>query len=390
MTDPESRPAPTAPDLERSRSRRRLAVLLVCLAGGLFLPELIMRWLLFGSSELARSWGADLRRPHLFADPELEDEYWRLRWTLDEADSKYKSPPHDPRLGWVNGRFDAETREHNTLDELPGRRPLLLFGASYVDCMTERPDCFERLMRDSDMAREYCLRNYGVGGYGIDQMYLLMQESLDLYAAQQPLVVIGVVLDSDLERCALGFRSWPKPRLELRDGALVEPAPVFAGGSEAYIAREGMGIWSYAWRYLLHAETQVSGPWQERLRGVERQRAEQDALIDGILCAMCEELTSRGIEHFFLLFTSPRSLPPHEPPAQEARLTRLFLERGVPFVHLRPYFLDAAQALEEGLPGLFFDAGPAKHHPNAAGNRVIFQALRDGIDGRFTTEVELP
>ena len=374
----------------RRKGRRRLIVVLACLALGLMLPELIMRWLIFGTSARARSWGSEVRRAYNFADPDLEDEYWHLRWTIDEGERKYMSPPHDARLGWVNARFDPESRLHGTVDELPGRRPLLLYGASYIDCMTARPDCFERLLRSSDVARELCLRNYGVGGYGIDQMYLLMQDSLDHYVEPKPLVVIGVVLDSDLERCVLRFRSWPKPRLELRDGRLVGPQPVFGGGSAAYVEEHGIGIRSYAWRYLLYADTQLSGSWQGIVRGLEREQAQQNDLIDAILFAMRDELEARELEYFFMLFTSPRGLPPAAVPAQETRLTRLFLEQDIPFVHVRPYVMKAAREHEGGLDALFHGAGPGQHHPNPLGNRVILQALLDGVEGRYTEEVELP
>jgi hypothetical protein len=357
---------------------------------GLFLPEAALRWLLFSSSELALSWAGELRNAHNFADSSFEDEYWLLRWVLEPGESKHRSPTYDARLGWINDRFDARTRRPLTVDELPGRRPLLMFGASYVACMTKPKECFEGLMRQSDIARQYYPVNYGVGGYGIDQVYLLLRESLDLFAGENPLVVIGVVLDSDLERCVLGFRSWPKPRFELREGRLVEPGPVFAGGSQAFLDQHGIGITSYAWRYLLHGKHQLAGPWRERVRGVAAQQSAQDELIDALLSAMRAELESRGLEYFFVLFTSPRGLPPAEVPAQERRLTRLFLDEGVPFVHARPYLLQAGESREGGLDSLFSAAGPAMNHPNAEGNRVLFEALRDGLEGRFTTQAAFP
>lgn len=156
-------PAAIREDLRR-QSRRRLRVVLVCLVLGLILAEVIIRWVLFSPTVWAREMGTDIRRAQYFADPDLEDAYWHLRWALDESETKDKRPPYDPRLGWGNGRFDPESREHLMQDELPGRRPVLMYGASFVDCMTERSDCFERLMRNSELGPEHCLRNYGVGG----------------------------------------------------------------------------------------------------------------------------------------------------------------------------------------------------------------------------------
>jgi len=383
-------PAAIREDLRR-QSRRRLRVVLVCLVLGLILPEVIIRWLLFSESAWARELSSDIRRAHYFADPDLEDAYWHLRWALDDSSAKHQGPPHDQRLGWVNSRFDSESREHLMEDELPGRRPVLMYGASFVDCMTERRHCFERLMRNSELGPEHCLRNYGVGGYGIDQVLLLMQDSIDFYAEEDPVVIFGIVLDSDLERCVLGFRAWPKPRLQLSDGELRLPEPVFGGGSGPYVEAQGIGITSYAWRYLLHHDRKTNkGGWKGLLRGTQAMQAEQNELIDAILLTMRDECESRGLDYFFLFFTSPRSLPPYDVTPQEKRLTHLFLEEGVPFVHVRPYIMRAAEAYEEGVDALFIPAGPAQHHPNAEGNRVIFEALRDGIEGRFTTQVEFP
>ena len=355
---------------------------------GLLLPELVMRWLLFSPSELAGSLGSELRHAYHFADPALEDEYWHLEWELETSDKKFKSAPFDPILGWKSGRFDAETWRHLLPDELPGRRQVLLYGASYAECVTDSKDCFQGLMRGADIAREFNLVNYGVGGYGIDQMYLLMKGSLDLYAAENPVVVIGLVVDTDLERCVLAFRSWPKPRLTWADGRLQDPEPVFSGGSAAYIADRGIGIRSYVWRYLLYGKTQLRGEWRQRLRGTGSDREEQKELIDAILLAIQEDLEGRGLDYFFLLFTSPRGLPPAEVPSLEKHVVSLFQERGTPFVHARPYILDAIASGEGTMETLFIQEGRGENHPTPAGNVVLFRAMLDGIQGRYAKDVE--
>jgi len=234
--------------LPQPRRRMRALVLVLSLFGGLLLVEKTTRFLLFGSSELAVKQGRPYRKPGLFADSQLEDSYWLLMYKLHGAHRSTKSPNYDPLFGWVNQNVEAVTYRHAADDATDDRRPLLFYGASYVQALEAGEVAGE------DFLGDYNLLNYGVGGYGIDQAYLLMRETLDHYAGRDPLVLIGLVADSDFDRCVLRFRSMPKPRLLVRDGKLELEGPVIEGGAAAYFKKHGDGITSYAWRYLLNTK----------------------------------------------------------------------------------------------------------------------------------------
>ncbi len=376
-----ARPLGAAPDPRRMR--RRMVVLLLCVLAGPVLAELGLRFLLFHPSELAAGWGADLRDARRYAVPSLEDEYWRLLWKL-EPDLR-KHPKTDELTGWVKGEIEPGSYRNDAARELRGRRPILLFGASYANCLTPARSCFQGILERSDLAEEFGLVNYGVGGYGVDQTYLLMRESLDLYENSDPVVVIGVVADSDFERASLRFRDWPKPRLQFVDGALSDGERV-TRDAETFLDEEGTGIGSYAWRLLLHSPSLPLAGLRSGLTGIEEKRREQNELLRGIVLAIRDELEARGLHYYFLLFVSPRGLPPAGVPKTERMLVRLFEESEVPYVHTRSLVLAAAETTGRGIAPLFVQSGPKLNHPTAAGNEVLFEALRDGLEGRYSKE----
>ncbi|MCB9903192.1 MAG: hypothetical protein H6831_02170 [Planctomycetes bacterium] len=249
-----------------SRTPRRLRwlVLALCVLGGLLLVEGVTRWLLFGEGELAQEYGHEYRQPGLFADAQLEDSYWLLMRKLTPAGRIERLPPFDPLVGWVNADIAAGSYDHRRAAHVRGRRPLLLYGASYAQGLGAGE------LDGEALSPEFGFLNYGVGGYGADQAYLLLRETLDRYAAHDPVVLIGLVADSDFDRCILRFRSLPKPRLVWKDGALEPEGPVFSGGPDAYLKQNGTGISSYAWSYVLRSSGLLPESWRLRLSGRAR------------------------------------------------------------------------------------------------------------------------
>jgi hypothetical protein len=118
-----------------------------------------------------------------------------------------------PTLGWIDTAFDGASFEPRAAPELAGRRPVLLFGDSFIRCMTNKANCFQGWMERSAWDATHQAYNYGVRGYGIDQIAMLARATLPRWRGTDPLVVIGIYMDDDLDRAWLDFRGWPKPRL---------------------------------------------------------------------------------------------------------------------------------------------------------------------------------
>ncbi|HPC16359.1 MAG TPA: SGNH/GDSL hydrolase family protein [Candidatus Hydrogenedentes bacterium] len=87
--------------------------------------------------------------------------------------------------------------------------------------------------------------NFGVGGYGVDQMYLTIRESIVEY---KPHLVILAYIDEDLQRSMFGFYFYKKPKFVWRDDELVLTNTPIGAPEEVYAElRRQYGVFPY-WR----------------------------------------------------------------------------------------------------------------------------------------------
>jgi len=225
----------------RSKFVLRLAVALAVAFLGL---ELVLRLLLFGSGDLARSYGWKFRQARYFASPDT-DSFWALdgQFSIDSRDA---APYPDAELGWLSWDVLPGTYEHRGLDPLDGRRPILLYGDSFSACMTKASDCYQSLLERSDLGATHVLLNHAVSGHGLGQIQLMLRSTVERYAERDPIAVVGIFVDDDLERTGLSLRQFPKPRFFLEDGALAHEPP-HPGGRRAWLETHRVGIPSYVW-----------------------------------------------------------------------------------------------------------------------------------------------
>jgi hypothetical protein len=319
-----------------------------CLAG---VSEVGLRFLLFHPSDLARKLGGGFRRPERYADPLSEDAYWKLRYLFTDPTARAESPVEPDPVRDI---------------DLRGRRPVLLFGDSFADCGTPPSRCFEGVLARSQLADRFCLVNYGVAEHGLDQELLLLKQSIDRWKDLDPIVVLGVPVGDALYRCSLAFTEGPKPRLSVEGGELAVELPQELD-PELFIVRHPIGIRSYLWRLLAR-------PWC----GNDGPREQVAPLVAKILEEMHEELRARSIPHFALAFETDGT---SDWAAALVETTAAHLE--LPLVHTRP-FLAAANATGSG------DLVTTRNRFEACytelGNLVAFEALRQGIEGRFGAE----
>jgi hypothetical protein len=364
-----SGPSGSAPP--RSSRRGRWIVLVLALLGGPLLAEGGLRFLLFSDAELARSMGEDLRVARLYADFHLEDEFWQLRRRLGSSADLPEPPYFHPELGWITGKLDPLTLDHDQHGQVAGRRPVLLYGASFA-----LPE-FALLVEASDRSDEYALLHYGVGGYGIGQTYLLLRGSLDLYAGEDPVVLLGLKADDDFERCILSARPWPKPRLRIgEEGELVLAEPRVQECA-AYFDTHPVGIRSYAWRYLLHGVSLFPEDLRGRLSGLAERRRECRELIAAIVRAIDAEVTSRGLRCAYVLFCGLGTAQGGEVGLERERFIVDLLDReGIPYVLVRPALLAAAEKHGERVEDYYAPPGhPRAGHPSRLGAIRTFPSL---------------
>lgn len=135
--------------------------------------EIIFQVLLFSNVSMMNKF----RDPGLYAHPFCDDDHWKLRYLFT---GKTKNPP-DRFLGWIKPNISKDIYLHKSVPLLKSRRPVLLYGDSFAKCKQSEL-CFDEILNsDSDFNKHFYLLNYGVGGYGLDQIYLLFKYSIGNY-----------------------------------------------------------------------------------------------------------------------------------------------------------------------------------------------------------------
>lgn len=370
-------PAPAAP----ARGRRRLWITAACLLAGPLLAEGLLRLLLFHPSERLAAWGAGLREPGLYANPSEDAAYWKLQYAFTAPEER-RTPPFTPGLGWLGYKAVQRHRERRDRD-LQEHRPVLLFGSSFATCKTDREECFEGLFAETHLGEDTRLLNFGVSGYGLDQVYLLLRQTIDSYVESDPLVVVSFVVESDLDRAALSFRQRPKPLFRVVDGELQEPGPVLED-IDAFLEREPIGITSYLWNYVVYG-TDVFGEATRRslMRSAEKRESKKE-LCRALMLATRDALEERGLDYFFLLFRDQRAFATEEDPGWKADFVHGVCAEGrIPFVDVRADMLAYAEAHDLEVEDLFLQQGYGSGHPNGIGNRALLGSLVRGLSGTY-------
>jgi hypothetical protein len=355
---------------KRARTRLLRIGLVLFAAAALF--ELGVRAVLLGG------WFADrreldfLREPGAYAS-HREDLHWQLLLHLDRK-GVYRLDPfnYDELLGWLPVEVEAGTYEHAARRELAGRRPVLLFGDSYAACAGSPGRCFEQLMAESELAERFVLVNYGCGGYGVDQIHLLLERSLPLWVDEDPIVLVGVLLDDDLDRARMELRGWTKPRLALRDGALVPERDVVPSTRD-YMRTHFPPTRLWSWD-LFARSALVPVRLGTALRG---QRGADEAcrvLSEHILNATVDELERHDVPAAFLLFNSFMSIrDPAQLAWRETTVTALLERRGAHYVLPRKRFRKRVEGGQNKVEELYKMTPPAPNHFTALGNEVAFR-----------------
>lgn len=108
-------------------------------------------------------------------------------------------------------------RSLHELTDIPDRYQVIVLGDSFTfgDDIDDS-ETWPHLLAQQD--RRLNVLNLAGTGYGIDQMYITLRESIAKY---QPRLVIAPFISEDLQRSLLTFRDFKKPRFVLRNDELV-------------------------------------------------------------------------------------------------------------------------------------------------------------------------
>lgn len=304
-----------------------------------------------------------------------DDASHRRLWVAEHSDTReiyYEFDVFDPLLGWrskpnlrdrvafgnkilnTNSLGLRGDREYDRVTPA-GTTRILVLGDSFTfgDEVNDSETFCHYL---SEMLPDAEVMNFGMHGYGHDQMLLLYREVGRRY---QPDVVVLAFVYSDIYRNLLRFRDYAKPRFVLEDGGLrLDNSPVPT--PEETLAREPLR--SKLWDALELTRTLVtteSGRLEPRARELSLH----------ILDALIDETRADGAVPVFLYLPTGVEVGSDvlsqalEVSEREAFLLDHCAERGVACASARSEFSSAAAAGVSFSTALHW--GPAGHRASA-------------------------
>ncbi len=344
----------------------KLTLLLLSLLFSFTLAEIGYRIILFNSNPAFDR----LKNPKLFADYFSEDDYWKLYYLFD-GQSKPPQRPH-PDLGWI-GNFSWDSYIHNQTEHIGNRRPVLLYGDSFANC-TQGVLCFQDLLNsDQAFSKEHYLLNYGVGGYGVDQIFLLFQKSVHHY--DDPFVVISL-MTFDLDRSILSVRTGQKPyfliedsKLELR-GIPINPNP------DIFFATNPPQIKSYLYRRIIHSNRIPKQITSLLRRDNDYYISKKIQVNEKIILEIVKELRTNNIDYVFLIFhphTPGVSTLDDETDWRDSFLKQVLHENSIPYIWSKEVF---KQDSKDGKYSYDDYIIPDNGHPTTHFNRLIAEEIK--------------
>lgn len=326
------------------------------------MSELGFRTLLFSQVAFMERF----RDPSLYTDLLSHDDWWKLYHTFNKPANDTAKLPHH-LLGWA-GNFSKETYRHSEAGQVGRRQPVLLYGDSFTQCMIPAEECYQGILNaDREFSRDHYLLNYGVAGYGVDQIYLLLKNSLSLY--HKPYVMVGIYT-RDLDRSILSFFVAQKPYFKVLEDKLVLHGTPIVHHPRTYLSNNPPRIRSYLYRLWLYQEGR---PWRVRhyLRGTEDKQTRKERVNEKLVVEILREIDSRHLPSLFFIFTDMREIK--EMGWREQFLTELCEGLGVPYISTRTLIKEDMQ--RNAMP---IEAYHLKNdaHPNAYQNRLVAEEMK--------------
>jgi hypothetical protein len=352
-----------------SRAREILFIVIISIgSAGLVLAacEAVFRAALFSDTfaipKLQHAWR--------YADPSFEDDYWKLVYLFKASGDAPKAGRVDPELGWApeitsGNPLGIHTDNPYSIEHIRVG-PILFYGDSFVAGITPMPHRIPQIL--DHLIRDRPVLNYGVSGYGLDQIYLRFSKTVDAF--ENPVVLIGILTD-DLDRVILGMRSHQKPYFDIENDDLVARNVPIRATTREYVESNPPKIRSYFLRFVLfRLRPYVPEGWFNRLLNYETIQRKKLALNYRILRAFKEEAKARQIPLYVVVFYSWQELSTKS--WREEFLKENLHGLGVRFFDTKPYLLDYVSKNNTNLRALYDnDHG----HPSEKGNRVIAEGL---------------
>jgi hypothetical protein len=310
---------------------------------------------------------APFRSPGLYADWFSDDDYWKLQQHWVGLRPYAAAGSVHPRLGWSQEKVTPENPlglHPRSLERLASTKPKILFyGDSFVDGSSDDefhlPEYLNNRLDSVDVV------DLSVGGYGIDQIYLLFSETVGRVA--RPTVLVGILVSDDLDRAVLSVRTSQKPYFVLDSvGELkLEGIPV-QKDQASYFRTHPSSVRSYLLSFL---RLRLLGPDSR----IERKKAIASRLLD----RFSAEARRAGADLIFVLFYAEWDL--RERTWKESYLKAELGARKLPFIDTKAVILTYVER-SGGVTAALYE--PRGGHHNNLGNEVIGQGILEYLRRR--------
>lgn len=316
-----------------------------------------------------------LRQPLHYADPWYDDDYWKLEYIFEQqagvgptARAGQVERDLHPLLGWapkvseVNPLGIVTDVPYTLADVEPA---VLFFGDSYVDgpepIATKLPQLLDPLLENRHVV------NYGVSGYGVDQIYLRFLDAHTRF--KNPIVLIGIQ-DRDLDRTILSIRGGQKPVLAIEDGELV-PGNLPISDTMSFVRAHPVELDSYLLRFGLMRLRRLGLERPiDRLLGYDDRQDMKVRLNRKILESFKEEAQKADLRLYFVLFYVQADM--REENWREVFLKRTLQELEMPYFDTKTYLLE----LLESQGGSVEDYWSNEHgHPTGEANLLFARGI---------------
>lgn len=309
-----------------------------------------------------------LRQPQFYTSRD-SNEYWRLL-------NQWRRPPDalaPGRLHPVLG-YTAEANDpanpfglvEDTRSRITRTGPTVLFyGASFNNGPLDEKG--ERIPAWVDRQLEANFLNMAVGGYHLDQVFLLFQRTHGL--AQEPLLLVAVHpwnLDR-LDSQVAGFRR--KPYFVLSEaGELVLRGTPIEGDQDAFFRTQTPETRSYLLGFLSRVLDKLG--WAAHSDAVEQRAAITTRIIEEIARTAAEH----GLELHFVIYKDVQNWG--RTGWQEAVMRETLDRLGIPYLETFPLLEAYAHEHELG-PRELYDALDGHH--SHLGNRVVAEGIAEYV-----------
>ena len=350
-------------------SRRPLATNLLLafvsfIVGGSLFGEILFRVMILSGSK-------KLLNPAMYFDPDFEDEFWIYEAEWSKKSGVQNATRVHSLLGWSQ-RYVSDGNPFGLLEATQfrlmrdGKPKVLIYGDSFIAPDLENDQSIPFFVRTSLEGID--VLNLGVGGYGLDQIFLMFRETHRL--VDSPSVTIGVLLD-DVNRSILSIRSAQKPRFSVdSSGRLFLRNVPIQQDSRKFLQEAKPWCFSYLYRYVL-----------TRFRfalAYHGKKSEIVSITRALLAEFAKECSKTCRDLQFLLFYRPGQFLSPVPDWRETLLKEELSRLRIPYLDSKVPLSEYLRESKQLATVLYRDGDD---HHSALANRVIGEFVASRMKG---------